>query len=36
MTADIVLSGEELMTVGFNPDINGRRMSVVVEVTEIK
>ena len=36
ITADIVLSGEELMTVGFNPDINGRRMSVVVEVTEIK
>lgn len=33
---DLVLTGEELMTVGFNPDVNGGRMSVVVEVKELK
>ena len=32
---ELVLSGEFLMTVGFNPDINKKRSSVIVELTEI-
>ncbi|MGC4034821.1 MAG: alpha-galactosidase [Chitinophagaceae bacterium] len=34
--ADLVLSGEELMTKGFNPDVNNGRSSVVVEIDEVK
>ncbi|MCW3118160.1 MAG: glycoside hydrolase clan [Chitinophagaceae bacterium] len=34
--ADMVLSGEYLMTIGFNPDVNARRSSVIVEVVEVK
>jgi alpha-galactosidase len=31
-----VYSGEFLMNVGFNPDVNARRMSVILEFNEIK
>jgi alpha-galactosidase len=36
LAADLVLSGEYLMTVGFNPDVSTRRTSVIVTVEEIK
>jgi alpha-galactosidase len=36
LAADLVLSGEYLMTVGFNPDVSLRRTSVIVTVEEVK
>ena len=36
ITSDLVLSGEYLMTVGFNPGVSTRRTSVIVTVEEIK
>jgi len=35
LAADLVLSGEYLMTIGFNPDVSTRRTSVVVTVEEL-
>ena len=34
--ATAVYSGEYLMTIGFNPDVNSRRTSVVLEIVEAK
>ena len=36
LTDDLVFSGEYLMTVGFNPDVNTRRSSVIAIVEELK
>ena len=36
LAAELVLSGEYLMTVGFNPDVSTRRTSVIVTVEEGK
>jgi len=36
LEGDLVLSGEFLMTIGFNPDINKKRSSVILELNEIK
>jgi alpha-galactosidase len=36
IAADAVFSGEYLMTVGVNPDINNRRTSVVLQIEEVK
>lgn len=33
---DKVYTGEFLMTIGFNPDVNTRRTSVVLEISEVK
>lgn len=35
LSSDLVLSGEELMSVGLNPDVNGKRTSVIIEVTQV-
>ena len=32
---EAVYTGEFLMTVGFNPDVNTRRTSVVLEITQV-
>ncbi|CAN5825387.1 alpha-galactosidase [soil metagenome] len=34
--SDKVYTGEFLMTIGINPDVNGRRTSVLLEVNEVK
>jgi alpha-galactosidase len=31
-----IYSGDFLMNVGLNPDVNGKRTSVVLEITEVK
>ena len=36
VNADLTYSGDFLMNVGFNPDVNARRTSVVLEITEVK
>jgi len=36
ITTDTVYSGEYLMTVGFNPDVNTRRTSVILQVDEAR
>ena len=36
LDANAVYSGDFLMTVGFNPDVNARRTSVVVELTAVE
>jgi len=36
LATDLILSGEYLMTIGFNPDVSTRRTSVVVTVEEVK
>ena len=36
ITTDAVYSGEYLMTVGFNPDVNTRRTSVILQVDEAR
>jgi len=36
LPADLVLSGEYLMTIGFNPGVSLRRTSVIVTVEEVK
>ena len=33
---NVVYSGDYLMTVGLNPDVNGRRTSVILELNEVK
>ena len=33
---DVVLSGDFLMKAGYNPDVNLKRTSVILEVTEVK
>ena len=36
INSDQIYSGDFLMNIGFNPDVNARRPSVVLEITEIK
>lgn len=36
VNASMVYSGNFLMTIGINPDVNGRRTSVLLEVNEVK
>ncbi len=36
ITGETTYSGNYLMTIGFNPNVNARRASVILEVTEAK
>jgi alpha-galactosidase len=36
ITGEITYSGNYLMTIGFNPNLNARRTSVILEVKEVK
>ena len=36
VNASMVYSGNFLMTIGINPDVNGRRASVLLEVNAVK
>ncbi|PWK25223.1 alpha-galactosidase [Arcicella aurantiaca] len=36
LKADLVYTGDYLMTIGINPELSGRRSSVILEFTEVK